>query len=90
MKIKLLKPHRHAGTNFLVGAVIDVDLDTSNYLANLKVATPIGEVSKWFKPSEVAKVEKSVEPSVVKPIEKSIETSIKPVNVETGEVPDNR
>lgn len=43
MKIKLLKPHRHAGVNYQAGEVLDVDTDTSNYLATAKVATPIGE-----------------------------------------------
>lgn len=38
MRIKLLKPHRHQGTSYLVGAIIDTDLDTANYLASLKVA----------------------------------------------------
>ena len=43
MKIKLLKPHRHAGVNYQAGEVLDVDTDTSNYLAEAKVAKPIGE-----------------------------------------------
>lgn len=43
MRIKLLKPHRHAGVNYSVGDTIDVTLDTANYLAELKVATPTGD-----------------------------------------------
>lgn len=43
MKIKLLKPHRHAGKNYLAGEVLDLDLDTANYLAEAKVATPFSE-----------------------------------------------
>lgn len=46
MKIKLLKNHCHGGVNYVVGDVLDVDVDTSNWLANLKVATPVsGETS---------------------------------------------
>ena len=45
MRIKLLKPHRHAGINYTVGTVIDVELDTANYLADMKVATPAGDTT---------------------------------------------
>lgn len=42
MKVKLLKSHKHSGVDYAVGDLLDVDKDTAEWLANLKVATPAG------------------------------------------------
>jgi hypothetical protein len=40
MKIKLLKPHEHAGRDYIPGAVIEVDKDTAEWLIANGVAEP--------------------------------------------------
>lgn len=83
MKILLLKNHRHAGKNYSAGESIDVKLDTANYLANIKVATPLSgikvesqEQSTLFRgrgrPIEAStEVAKSVE--VIPPVDTSVD-----------------
>lgn len=94
MRIKLLKPHRHQGTSYLVGDIIDTDLDTANYLANLKVAavhvsdppalgtTPIKDIQGT---SEVNKSKES--PPTIKPIV-PIVSSFGSANPPTGIMPE--
>ena len=54
MKVKLLKAHRHAGVNRVIGDIIEVDSDLAEWLANAKVATPVGNAST---PKETPKAE---------------------------------
>lgn len=102
MKIKLLKPHRHAGKNYSVGEVLDVDTDTSNYLADLKVATPTGDSpqqSQSVKPSSQVvqpqvhskgKNHTQEAPKVAPAIVASSAPSVDPVGVNqpTGDTPE--
>lgn len=71
MRIKLLKPHRHAGKNYQAGDIIDTDLDTANYLANLKVAMPHIEEQKPLDTTV------EVSPPIVSTVSKVIE-ALKP------------
>ncbi|MDP2783301.1 MAG: hypothetical protein Q8O38_01715 [Sulfurimicrobium sp.] len=50
MKIELLKPHTHAGRDYLPGAVIDLDKDAAEWLIASGIAKP---ATKPSKPSEV-------------------------------------
>lgn len=41
MKIKLLKPHTHAGTEHPPGASLDLDKDQAEWLIDQDVAAPV-------------------------------------------------
>jgi len=86
MKIKLLKPHRHAGVNYQAGEVLDVDNETSNYLASAKVAKPIGDSTPT--PTAAKVVSQEVQPKEStggrgRPSEPKVETKEVPKVVES-------
>lgn len=51
MKIKLLKPHEHAGRTYPVDSELDLRDDDAKWLIAIKVAEAVAETKSATKPS---------------------------------------
>jgi hypothetical protein len=77
MKVKLLKSHRHGGIDYSVGDLLEVEADTAEWLANLKVATPVGVVAAMSKrPQRLEEIKEAVQPPTIPDAEPALTSDI--------------